>query len=695
MYRGTWLGASLSLLLGAGSASAEECPKPYLTTCQQPGYLQSTCGVQHKEVCGDLIREQFSIDWQALELARDSRLPDALGGGSATTHVVPYDTSTLRVEGGGGSYVGMVLKNQLLHRKRFESLSESDQLHLETLKAWEENGKQVGSCQEFVYEKNYDYSRFEDRVGAFGPDFRAIFQAAYADDGIANRELFSMAGTPLPPIFPEKAIEKNLYFRFSPGPYPEGVEPYAFDPELLASIRSEGRRFHVPSFDWNQGMSMQLEGMLDDDLNNLYAQQEAFASLLQRRQRLWAFYESQRQKDTGDLGRLREQVGSQLHDLDKALEAGLLTAKENGCLELEGNPACDWSPRRFKALLDSATLPSREQEFQRCMFLTGNDFSDESFIRNADRLEIDGLAGDYTHSAESVAEYLSRYAQALVDAGKLVEPATREIRKGGERGDHGDFGDGNFGAGYEYAGGWEFISTPMGESCEAHARIFAFILAKARVFGTEHEVFHARAEAGTVNGAFHYLAFVRVLGVDQYHEEDTVPLRFNFGDSLKHEQELFHAETYITVAAVPLHVVGAAVGSIGLDYGLDGGFKSLCEINLHGNVRPWGKLDGRAIVEVDLLVASAGVEGSVTLLDAQLPFDAEIAVFLDPTMSDLMFRLDADLDLTVSTLNGRVVVFVDGFWGRIAEAELAAFSGPRLNVPLLDEHHRVKLADLR
>ena len=52
--------------------------------------------------------------------------------------------------------------------------------------AWDDNGVAVASCREYVYERYYDYSLFEDAIMGLGDDYRSIFQVAY-DEGAVRR----------------------------------------------------------------------------------------------------------------------------------------------------------------------------------------------------------------------------------------------------------------------------------------------------------------------------------------------------------------------------------------------------------------------------------------------------------------------------------------------------------------------------
>ncbi|PTL83943.1 hypothetical protein [Vitiosangium sp. GDMCC 1.1324] len=691
-------GASLAMLLGAGSASAEDCPTPTLEICQKEGYLQSTCGTQYSKLCNELIDKSFQSAWESLKTERLSLLPEELGGEAAVTHVVPHDVSALSLEGGEGGYAGVVLKNQLLYRKNFDKLDESDKIQLEALKSWDSNKEEVRSCQEYVHEKYYDYSLFENRVGAFGPDYRAVFTAAYDKEGIAGRELKSRSGEVLAPIFPGKYLEKNLYFRFEVGPYPDGTDAFKFDPKLVEQVPAKGREFYKSSFGWHSEMSKTLANYLDDELDELYAKQAAFADLVSRRQRTWDFYQAQlKRTDPKEQDALRKQVAAELYNIDKSLSAGLVEAQKLGCLGLNGSNRCDWSPSRFKAQLDTEMLTRREQDYQSCLELTGNDFSDSSFIRNADKLEI-GLKGDYSVSTLRVSEYLSAYLEWLRKNGIPRVPVTREIRKSWSRSDHQSIGGSYFGASYDYSAGLDYTATTTSatadQSCGGSANLYARLTANARVFGAGFEVIHGRAEANAQGQQFHYLALLRVLGADVYRRENTIPLRFSISAAPSVSKEFFRVGTYFVIVAIPVSVQGGVSGSVGLTAGLDGGFQSACAFNLHGNVKPWASLDAFAQAAVDVWVVSAGVRGRVTLLRVELPLDAEIAFYLDTATAKLMMRLAASLGLNLRTLDGRIVLFLDGFWGNIAEFELASFTGPQFNTTFFNESYVVPVASL-
>lgn len=100
--------------------------------------------------------------------------------------VAPYDRSGHSHEGMASHYYGLRLREWAAEssgaaRQRalppFYIPVDPRQLARE---AWDANGIRVDSCEEYVYEKYYDYSLFEDAAAALGEDYRAVFDIAYA-----------------------------------------------------------------------------------------------------------------------------------------------------------------------------------------------------------------------------------------------------------------------------------------------------------------------------------------------------------------------------------------------------------------------------------------------------------------------------------------------------------------------------------
>ncbi|HYH99677.1 hypothetical protein [Hyalangium sp.] len=700
---GALAGTSLTVLLGAGTASAQLeptpiCPLPTLETCQSTGYLTSTCGQQNSTRCNNLIGAEFEEKWAALEAEHVTLMPDTFGGNLATSRPTAITgLSSTFVESTAGSYSGAVLKGQVLHRKSFQSLSPSDIAHRDAMLEWENNGTNVRSCKELVHEKFYDYSLFNNRIGQHGGDSRAIFEAAFAPDGIANKTLRGKAGGSLLPIFNgQTSAPKNLYFRAVQGPYPPGMTGSPIDPALLQLVPAQGRTFYSVDWEWHEDMSASLANVNDARLERLFRKQQKFSELVDRRAAAWESYTRQAELLSGaTLTALRQKVTEELSAIDDGLEAGLQEAQQLGCLTLNGSPACDWSPSRFKKMVDDVMLPRMEADYASCLAMTGNDFSATSFVRNGDSLGIAGITGDNATSAAQVLSYMNKYKTALLTEARLVVPHTRETRRSESRSSSDSFGNSNFGASYEYGAGWEFNTTTgvLGVCTDFDARLYAYFEANARAFSLSREIVYASAEGTATSGQLSYEVLVRVLGADVYHPSGTYPTSFSVtkGDEIR--QTFARATARFMVLAIPVSVSAGISGEVGIDATLSGNFVSGCKFKLSGELEPYARLDAFAEAAVDVVIAAVGVRGDLSLIRAELPYTASLYVYLDTASSPsrLMTELESVLQLKLSTLDGRIVVFARAF-GHTAEKELASFDGLSSTTTLMNESRTVPLA---
>lgn len=145
---------------------------------------------------------------------------------------------------------------------------------------WEANGAYVTSCREYVWEKWYDWSRFEDATGGVDGDFaRFVFDRAFDPvTGISERLIRSRNGAPQRDVrFPEGAMPKNAYFLYEPTPF----DRYPMDPSILP--HESGREYHKVDWAWHRDRSVDLAGVPDATLAHEYARQVAFKKLLARR----------------------------------------------------------------------------------------------------------------------------------------------------------------------------------------------------------------------------------------------------------------------------------------------------------------------------------------------------------------------------------------------------------------------------
>ncbi len=703
IHRGALASTSLTVLLGAGSAVAQVspapapiCPLPTLEVCQGDNYLTSPCGQQHSSRCNELIQQEYEQRWAALTEEHTTLLPDSFGGKLGTSRPAPYSAlGSTSVENGGGAYAGAVLKNQVLYRKNFQNLTASDIAARDALQQWNTNGTTIRSCKEYVFEKYYEFSQFENQMGAHGTKYRRIFEDAYGPNGIAYKSLHGKAGGLLAPIFNGQAAPKNLYFKAFQGPYPSGTTGHQINPTLLQQVPASGRTYYQVTWAWHDEMSDALASRNDAQLDRLFGKQLEFAELVERRQELWNTYNRQAPKLTGiPLEQLRQRVTQQLIGLDQAIEAGLEQAQADGCLGLAGDTGCDWSPRRFKEMIEDEMLRRREADYQLCQTLTGDDFTASSFPRNAGALGIPGMTGDQTGTAAALGQYLNTYRSALLSEPRLVVAATQETRRSDSRSSSDSFGNSNFRADYAYGAGWEFNTTSMLNTCtDFDARVYAYFEANARAFSINREIIYASAEGTATKNEVGYSVLLRVLGADVYNVSNTYPTSFSVGPDPDVSRTFFSASGRFLVLGVPIRVSAGVSGTVGIDTQLSGQFISGCKFNLSSELTPYARLDAYASVAVDVVVAAVGVRGDLELVSVELPFTTTMDVYLDSSggSTRLMLDLDTLLKSKVSSMDGRLVVFLRILW-KTGEEELASFNGTSHTATLLDESRTIPLS---
>jgi len=150
---------------------------------------------------------------------------------------------------------------------------------------WEGNGAAVASCKEYVWEKWYDWSKFEDvTAGVDGEYGRFVYDRAVDPvTGLVDKVIRSRGGAPQKRVsFPGDALPKNAYFLFQPTPF----DKVPMDPSILPD--PSGRAYYGASWGWHQGMSSALAGVPDATLEHEHDRQVSFKKLLARRAKLLA-----------------------------------------------------------------------------------------------------------------------------------------------------------------------------------------------------------------------------------------------------------------------------------------------------------------------------------------------------------------------------------------------------------------------
>lgn len=696
--------AALAAVIGTSlSARADTCPTPTVSQCADPTYRASSCFATHSSYCGTALETGYRSEVNA-KPQEYRLLPENLGGQVRRVGVLGNYTPYASDHRGYSNHIaGLISMNQIVHRKGFLNLSPSEELHAAGLDRWASNGTVAESCQEYVHEKYLDYSRFEARLGEVDGDARKAFERAISKDGIAFRTLYGIDERPLEPIFDGKQpLAKNPYFRFTPGPYPSGFQGYPFTSSAAKRANNpEARSWYVASDDWHLKMNQELSKENDDVLDERRGKARQFEELLARRSAVWSSYQKL-VKQTQDPKQLGKTVTQQLLGLDAALEQALIQGEKEGCLELDSN-ACDWSPRLYGDLVGEVMGQRRQKDLSRCLELTANDFSKESFIRNAQLIKLPGLEGsDYTLSPGLIDTFLEAYRAYLDGLDTPVDPSTGLTRRSGGHSDSDERGDRSyFAGGISYGADWE--ATWGSRFCDAEIRVGGHASASAWVFGTGGELVHVEGFVETQDENIHLVARGRVLGNDLPGALDrtfpavldldlvTIPLL---------DESLEYTQTFM-VWVIPV-TVGAGINvELGINVGFGGGIVRDCSrdrvgLNVSGSFEPFVQLDTFVSVAIGFPGFRFGLRGEVTVARVEAPLEATIGINLDPSLE---LRLNAEIVFSLGQryLDGSISLF-----GEVGpcpvcirgSADLVSWTGFGGTAELLNESIDVPLARL-
>ncbi|MBN1204579.1 MAG: hypothetical protein JXB05_06610 [Myxococcaceae bacterium] len=698
--------AAYALVLGTSlCASAQTCPKPTVSECVDESYRSGACFPNYKSYCESLIDTEWET--QVGKLPQVQRLlPDELGGSvAAVGSLAPVQPTTSNFAGLTTQVSGLVSANQILHRKNFQNLSQAEAQHAKALKEWEGNGTLIRSCREYVHEKYLGYSTFEAKAGVHGADFRALLNHAFSNDGIANRTLYGSDQKPLAPIFDGKVkAPKSAYFLFQPGPYPSGQLPYEFKSDAAAKANNPtARSFYAVTDSWHAQMSKQLVKEADDVLDELRVKQRDFEDLLAERQGIWDSYQAV-VKQAKNPEVLAKQVAQDLRTADARIEAALIKAEQDGCLDAQAVTRCDWSPRLYKDMVSRVMDQRRQQDLTQCLQLTADDFSDTSFVRNALLLKLPGLKlKDYTLSPSLLAEYLAIYWEYIGGLGEPKDPSTGTTRRGGTYSDGGEFGDrSTFGGALNYGGEWS--ATWGSRFCDAELRFGGHATASAWVFGAGGEVAHVEGFLETDNNDIHMFILARLGGSEVYRNDTRAPafLDFQVANPTFVDGTVGEATGTFWIAFIPVTVSGGISANIGVEFRLGGQVSRDCSmdmvgIDLTGSMKPYTGVSGFASVAVGIPGFRAGIRGSVLIARVDVPLRGSAGIYLSST-SELILRLRLSLAIRQRYLDGRISLFGElgpcpfCIRGEVTIVSWSGFGGPE--VPIFNESVDVPLTRL-
>jgi hypothetical protein len=407
-------------------------------------------------------------------------------------------------------------------------------------------------------------------------------------------------------------------------------------------------------------------------------------------------------------------------------------ADDEGCLD-KGLTACDWSPKYFATTVANDFSDEQDRAFSDCNAFTGGNFQklknlnlpfvdDPAYpqfrcvVKTGATLtaqQYDALRPQVDECRQK--EILYKEAKALAAAKErvakipeLVDPDTGNFKKPGISKSRDELmGNKYFGLGYNYDLGWLVDAQP--EICKLQIDAHGSFLAYANVFGSQRNLLDAQALFDTEKKNLHL--HLKVAGKDVFTPVDKTwsapaPLSYqitkDFGTGKK---GVTLVKTYIVVVVIPIKIEAGISGEVGLTLGMradaSGFDNQQCpKAKVSGLVEPYVAVNGYLEAGIDVLIASAGIRGELTIIRASTPFTTGVELaLLSGTLApeNLELRIDTRLGVKLQTLNGSIRAYAQAGFCPLCvrgEKEIVGWEGPSLDMTLFNQIYKVNLKDL-
>ncbi|HMJ11207.1 MAG TPA: hypothetical protein VK524_07350 [Polyangiaceae bacterium] len=420
-------------------------------------------------------------------------------------------------------------------------------------------------------------------------------------------------------------------------------------------------------------------------------------------------------------------------------------AHDRGCLD-KGLTACDWSPMSFARGAHANFAPFQEGAFNDCVKIvegiaTGSDQPPTdgflpnllgrtyTFVPAGDEYacavhvpgelsaeELEDLKPQIRHCHEQQLKQEEQDAKEAVAASTpLYDDATGEwqnpglLKEGGE-----EMGNKYFGLDYGYKFGWELdMSNGV---CGMQAWAGAQFDAGATVFTKHFTMVDFEASLDTADSDddgkvvdIHGEIFGKKMFDDIVVTQGQIEplLLWNKTEDVSESKDAPLIDQRFVIVVVPVRLTAGVAGRIGAELGitaeLAGFTNGECpRVAVGGLVRPYIAIDAFVEAGIDIFIASAGIRGDLTIIEAGLPFKPNVSVTLsggkiegnDVQPVDLELKVNTNLKLELSTLSGKLSAFAQaGVCPLCAKGKwtIVEWNGPKWSKTLFDETYTAPL----
>ena len=379
---------------------------------------------------------------------------------------------------------------------------------------------------------------------------------------------------------------------------------------------------------------------------------------------------------------------------------------------------CDWLPKMISDRYVGLFQKERQAAYDKCINDTGDDWS-TAISPNGNTFHDPSLQHAYNDTIDDTEQFFTNWehrdtlntifdkASADVRNHMLASttdlpiqgPASAPTAIGQSAQDQNDFGGDWFGGGYEFGASWSLTpilqdkaTLPAGQTpriCRLDAKAGSHLKAHAMMLKQRFNVLDAAIGVSTSPGkATMDQGHVTILGKDLFTPLDGTDFTGKTWD-LPYDYTPVDASysTIIPVLGIPIEVGAGATVHIGVNLHAEVAPPPVCDpdnlsFSMRSSLTPYLKADARAWAGIDIGIASAGIQGKLNLVTANLPVSNTIHLTSDPN-TGINLTIDNNADLQLSELSGRVDLYGEidlGFWSDRAEVNLFSWDGFHQNI---------------
>lgn len=782
-----WVRVGLLAALLAVPAAAQVTPKPAPSPttsgptgpcanvteaqCLSKGFSESACG----KACKSLLEKSFKQFYSGLatptpqpHIYRALCQPDpkTLRPGKETA----YTPRTPILTGGGTGFVGKG------HAQRTQLATKSvNPQNAHRNIAWDTNGQQITSCDEYVYEKFYDWNRYLDAISVCKTAACVWDVAQRTNTPGLRRTLVNKAGAPLSRqialrtgTFPKNEFfaRGNEFFKWLPGTPPPEPLPADLADALKAGSQyyavgaTGGKEYFKDEWALHGAILLRNKHRSAEEVDEIARRKRAFRELVARHDALLSATKTQklapgsmdrlleagsiaalRRSMTSDFGRWAnapfESITTLTTGLSTAQQAqlfdpGIAASKQMAMSQPPGAQACPpgtqlahicASPGHGDSVfvqLGKVRCALRgiiKDEWARktrgsggCLDLTSPecDSDVESFAstfasneRYATEEEVAYLeckkwgagvtAASLAGFEKTMADNKAKVGEVLRNVPEASGSAASQRRFGQELSGGEQWGDrSSWSASYNYRMGWEARAAtkkmPDGSTniCQLQGRAAGYFKASIttpldedlpKTSATWRDLVEADAwlrvnfdAAGNPDKKGRGFGKLRVLGTDVLNTgEQTVNLTHAFKHGVKNDAKSPKVGFSTFIGPIPINASAWAEFVYGgsLDAETDMPNADGCDAVFKAQAKFTPTLDANAVVKVSAGIEgilSVGIRGDISLIDIGIPLDSTLRLVANnknQAITTLGLRVDANANMEVSTLDGKIRLIID------------------------------------